>query len=154
MSAPVTDYEARLRQAIATIRELRAERDALARARSEPIAVIGMACRFPGGASTPEAYWRLLEDGVDAVTEIPAERWRLDPLPDEAADPRARATRWGAFLRDVDQFDARFFGISPREAAAMDPQQRLCSRWPGRPWSAAGRSRSGSPGRARACSWA
>ncbi|WP_437996725.1 beta-ketoacyl synthase N-terminal-like domain-containing protein [Sorangium sp. So ce185] len=121
----MTDYEARLRQAIATIRELRAERDALARARSEPIAVIGMACRFPGGASTPEAYWRLLEDGVDAVTEIPAERWRLEPAADEAPDPRARATRWGAFLRDVDKFDARFFGISPREAAAMDPQQRL-----------------------------
>ncbi|WP_437479732.1 beta-ketoacyl synthase N-terminal-like domain-containing protein [Sorangium sp. So ce1014] len=121
----MTDYEARLRQAIATIRELRAERDALARARSEPIAVIGMACRFPGGASTPEAYWRLLEDGVDAVTEIPAERWRLDPAPDEAPDPRARAVRWGAFLREVDLFDARFFGISPREAMAMDPQQRL-----------------------------
>ncbi|XYH95261.1 type I polyketide synthase [Sorangium sp. So ce1128] len=125
MSAPVTDYEARLRQAIATIRELRSERDALARARSEPIAVIGMACRFPGGASTPEAYWRLLEDGVDAVTEIPADRWRLEPMPDEAPDPRARAIRWGAFLRDVDLFDAQFFGISPREAERMDPQQRL-----------------------------
>ncbi|WP_437606619.1 beta-ketoacyl synthase N-terminal-like domain-containing protein [Sorangium sp. So ce834] len=125
MSVPVTDYEARLRQAIATIRELRAERDALARARAEPIAVIGMACRLPGGASTPEAYWRLLEDGVDAVTEIPAERWRLDPAPDEAPDPRARAVRWGGFLRDVDLFDAQFFGISPREAERMDPQQRL-----------------------------
>ncbi|WP_438004841.1 beta-ketoacyl synthase N-terminal-like domain-containing protein [Sorangium sp. So ce321] len=121
----MTDYEARLRQAIATIRELRSERDALARARSEPIAVIGMACRFPGGASTPEAYWRLLEDGVDAVMEIPAERWRLDLTPDEAPDPRARAVRWGAFLREVDLFDARFFGISPREAMTMDPQQRL-----------------------------
>ncbi|MGK3959668.1 type I polyketide synthase [Sorangium sp. So ce118] len=125
MSTQTIDYDARLRQAIATIRELRAERDALVRARTEPVAIIGMACRLPGGATTPEALFRLLEEEVDAVTEVPAERWRLGPTPDAAADPASRAVRYGAFLADVDLFDARFFGISPREAELMDPQQRL-----------------------------
>ncbi|XXT16877.1 beta-ketoacyl synthase N-terminal-like domain-containing protein [Sorangium sp. So ce429] len=125
MSTQAIDYDARLRQAIATIRELRAERDALVRARTEPVAIIGMACRLPGGATTPEAFFRLLEEEVDAVTEVPAERWRLGPTPDAAVDPASRAVRYGAFLADVDLFDARFFGISPREAELMDPQQRL-----------------------------
>jgi acyl transferase domain-containing protein len=93
----------------------------------EPIAIIGMACRFPGGASEPEAFWRLLRDGVDATTEVPAGRWDL-PGP---YDPDLRAAdglyvRRGGFLTEpVDRFDAAFFGISPREAEAMDPQQRL-----------------------------
>jgi len=83
----------------------------------EPIAVIGIGCRFPG-ADGPAAFWRLLRDGVDAIGELPPDRWNLD-----AAGPMA--SRWGGFLDQVDQFDPQFFGISPREAARMDPQQRL-----------------------------
>ena len=91
----------------------------------EPIALIGMACRLPG-ADGPEAFWRLLADGVDAISEPPPDRWRLDEHydPDPAA-PGKMSTRWGGFLARVDQFDPQFFGISPREAVQMDPQQRL-----------------------------
>jgi acyl transferase domain-containing protein len=94
-------------------------------AQPEPIAIIGIGCRFPG-ANSPQAFWHLLRDGVDAISEVPAERFNLevffDPNP---AIPGKINTRWGGFLDQVDQFDPRFFGISPREAARMDPQQRL-----------------------------
>ena len=92
----------------------------------EPIAVIGLGCRFPGGADDPDAFWRLLRDGVDAITEVPADRWDVDALyaPDPVA-PGKMSTRWGGFVGDVRGFDAAFFGISPREAASADPQQRL-----------------------------
>ena len=91
----------------------------------EPIAIVGIACRFPKAAS-PEAFWRLLRDGVDATTEVPKERWDLDAFYN--ADPGAPGkmrTRRGAFLDRVDGFDPLFFGVSPREAHEMDPQQRL-----------------------------
>ncbi|MEU0744262.1 type I polyketide synthase [Streptomyces sp. NPDC006134] len=92
---------------------------------AEPVAVVGMACRFPG-APDLDAYWRLLLDGVDAVTEVPADRWDAAALyhPDPQEPGRA-STRWGGFLTGVDRFDPEFFGISPREAALMDPQQRI-----------------------------
>jgi len=93
---------------------------------SEPIAVIGIGCRFPGGADSPRNYWKMLLDRTDAIREIPADRWIADDWYDP--DPQARGkmnTRWGSFLDDVDRFDPAFFGIAPREAAAMDPQQRL-----------------------------
>jgi acyl transferase domain-containing protein/acyl carrier protein len=95
------------------------------KATGEPIAIIGIGCRFPG-ADDPQAFWQLLRDGVDAITEVPAERFKLDAFydPDPAA-PGKTNTRWGGFLKQVDQFDPHFFGISPREAARMDPQQRL-----------------------------
>jgi acyl transferase domain-containing protein len=105
------------------------EREALVQDRpqpqDEPIAIIGMACRFPS-ASSPDAFWRLLRDGVNAITEAPRERWDPDALfdPDLTA-PGKMNTRWGGFLDRIDGFDPMFFGISPREAAAMDPQQRL-----------------------------
>jgi acyl transferase domain-containing protein/acyl carrier protein len=94
-------------------------------ANAEAIAIIGIGCRFPG-ARDPRAFWDLLRNGVDAIREVPAERFNLDDFFD--ADPAAAGkivTRWGGFIEQVDQFDARFFGISPREAASMDPQQRL-----------------------------
>ena len=91
----------------------------------EPIAIVGVGCRFPR-ASGPEAYWRLLAEGVDAVGEIPAERWdsALFYDPDREAPGRTN-TRWAALLERVDLFDCDFFRISPREAAHMDPQQRM-----------------------------
>src|SRR5262245_61974426 len=91
----------------------------------EPIAIIGIGCRFPG-ASDPQAFWKLLLDGTDMITEVPADRFDVgsvyDPRP---AAPGKTQSRFGGFLRDVSGFDADFFHVSPREAARMDPQQRL-----------------------------
>src|SRR6266567_2959329 len=93
---------------------------------AESIAIIGMSCRFPGGANTPEAFWQLLKCGRDAISEVPAERWDIDAYYDPDPDaPGKMYTRFGGFLQDLSKFDAQFFGISPREAVRMDPQQRL-----------------------------
>jgi acyl transferase domain-containing protein/acyl carrier protein len=94
-------------------------------AKHEPVAIIGIGCRFPGANDTA-AFWRLLRDGVDAVREVPADRFDQNAFYDpDPATPGKMNTRWGGFLDQVDRFDANFFGISPREAQRMDPQQRL-----------------------------
>lgn len=93
---------------------------------AEPIAIIGMACRYPGGAIDPDSYWRLLDAGVDATREIPPERWDADALYDPDPDALGKmTTRRGGFLEGVDQFDPGFFGLAPREAVHIDPQHRL-----------------------------
>jgi acyl transferase domain-containing protein/acyl carrier protein len=94
-------------------------------AESEPIAIIGIGCRFPG-SSGPLAFWESIRDGVDAITEVPADRFNVNDIYDpDSTVPGKINTRWGGFVDHVDQFDPQFFGISPREAARMDPQQRL-----------------------------
>lgn len=115
-----------LKRAIVEIRDLKARLVDVERRQHEPIAIVGMGFRFPGGAVDPETFWTLLRDGVDAIGEVPAARWPIDEFYDPDPDtPGRMATRFGGFLPDVDLFDAGFFGISPREAESMDPQQRL-----------------------------
>ena len=88
--------------------------------------MIGIGCRYPGGADTPLAFWNLIRNGVDSVTEVPPSRWAVDPIYDpDPTVPNKTNTRWGGFLEQIDQFDPQFFGIAPREVATMDPQQRI-----------------------------
>jgi acyl transferase domain-containing protein/GNAT superfamily N-acetyltransferase len=92
----------------------------------EPIAIVGMACRFPGGITDPDSFWRVLHDGVDCIGAVPANRWDADLLTaDEPGTPGRINSRFGGFIRDADRFDAAFFGIGRREALLLDPQQRL-----------------------------
>lgn len=92
----------------------------------EPIAIIGIGCRFPGGVNSPESFWQFLCNEGDAISEIPRDRIDLETYYDpQPATPGKMMTRWGGFLEQIDQFDAYFFSISPREAERLDPQQRL-----------------------------
>ena len=114
-----------LKQALLAIEELQRQVAESERRFSEPIAITGMACRFPQAGDTRQ-FWQLLQDGRDAVSEVPPSRWRID----EYYDPTPRLPEKcppaaGGCLDNVDQFDPEFFGISPREATSMDPQQRL-----------------------------
>lgn len=109
-----------LQRAVAALEKMKLRLDAVDRAAHEPIAIVGLGCRFPGGAHDANSYWGLFAKGVDAVREIPSSRWPPEAIPEERPD-----TRWAALLDDVEHFDPTFFGISPREAITLDPQHRL-----------------------------
>ena len=115
-----------LKRAFLALEDAEARFAAKLHAEREPIAIIGLACRAPGGGDDPDSFWRLMHDGVDAIAPIPADRWDHAALydPDPAAPGRI-AAHSGGFLRTIDRFDAAMFGIAPREAEGMDPQQRL-----------------------------
>ena len=122
MNAPLTP----LQQAFLALQDAEARIVELEGAQTVPIAVIGLSCRTPGGAHDAESFWRLLDEGRDAIGPIPRDRWDHDALFDaDPSRPGRIAARAGGFIEDVDQFDAPFFGISPREADGMDPLQRL-----------------------------
>jgi myxalamid-type polyketide synthase MxaB len=120
------DRRALLKEALDAVERMQEKLDATERRQSEPIAIVGIGCRLPGGASTPETFWALLRDGVDTIREAPPGRWTDEAyarlgLPAEGDRP----IHPGGFLDQIDRFDARFFGLSPREAATLDPQHRL-----------------------------
>lgn len=123
--------KALMARALEEIQRLKAENETLRHSHSTDgqqgdIAVIGLACRMPGAAETPEAFWQLLKDGHCTIAEVPANRWSIDRyFSDDEDAPGKLRCRFGSFLGDVDSLDCRLFGVSPREASYMDPQQRL-----------------------------
>ena len=122
---PSNDLD-QLKRALTALKKAHARITALEQARSEPIAIVGIACRLPGSANTPQAFWELLREGRSGMVQAPSDRWDATALQASTADePGKLQSSLGGFIDGVDQFDPHFFGISPREANAMDPQQRL-----------------------------
>ncbi len=122
----MTEQSSLLKQAFLAVQEMQARLDRAEARSREPIAIVGMGCRFPGGAVDGETFWKVLSEGRDAISAIPGDRWDADAYYDADPDrPGKMVTRCGGFLEQVDTFDAQFFEIAPREAASMDPQQRL-----------------------------
>ncbi|WP_042177045.1 type I polyketide synthase, partial [Streptomyces sp. NBRC 110035] len=127
MTTPSEKVVEALRASLKETERLRRQNRELAAAAAEPVAVVAMSCRYPGGISSPEDLWRLVDTGTDAISGFPTDRgWDLDALRDAGTDARGHSvSQQGGFLDGVADFDAAFFGISPREAVSMDPQQRL-----------------------------
>ena len=115
-----------IKRALLAIEELQAKLDSVEKKRGQPIAVIGVGCRIPGGANSPEEFWQLLHEGRNGVRRIVSDRWDAEAYYDSDPDvPGKIATHFAGFLDQVDGFEPQFFGIAPREALTMDPQQRL-----------------------------
>ncbi len=128
MTAAPSDRRAIIAEALRKIDDLAARLEIAEKGDTEPIAVVGVGCRLPGGVETPGQYWRLLQDGASGIVQVPSERWDADAYySEDHARPGTICSREGGFLTSwqPDEFDAEFFGISPREAESMDPQQRL-----------------------------
>jgi phthiocerol/phenolphthiocerol synthesis type-I polyketide synthase A len=128
MTAAPPDRRAIITEALRKIDDLTARLEVAEQGDTEPIAVVGMGCRLPGGVDSPARYWRLLQDGASGIVPVPANRWDADSYyAEDHSQPGTICSREGGFLTSwqPDEFDAEFFGISPREAASMDPQQRL-----------------------------
>ncbi|NER93848.1 MAG: SDR family NAD(P)-dependent oxidoreductase [Symploca sp. SIO1B1] len=114
-----------IQRALKAVENMQSKLEAIEYSRREPIAIIGMGCRFPGEANNPEQFWNLLHNGVDAITGVPPERWNIDDYYDpDPETPGKVYTKAGGYLDKIDQFDPQFFGISPKEALSLDPQQR------------------------------
>ena len=110
------DYRSLLQEALVEMRSLRGKLEAAEQAKTEPIAIIGMGCRFPD-ADNPQAFWELLSNGIDAISEVPTDRWDINAYFDNNPEtPGKINTRYGGFVKQLYEFDAAFFGISPREA--------------------------------------
>lgn len=115
-----------LQKAAIALQEMRARLEASQRALHEPIAIVGMACRLPGGIQSLDGFWRALENGADLRSTVPLQRWDAEALYDPTpGTPGKSYVRHGYFVRDIDQFDPFFFEMSPREAKSLDPQHRL-----------------------------
>ncbi|MFZ5526628.1 MAG: SDR family oxidoreductase [Pseudomonadota bacterium] len=126
MTSPLDPNEQRMARALQAIERLQSRLQAVESAAREPIAIVGVGCRFPGGADDAASFWSLLAAGHDAIGPVPADRWDAQALHDsDPATPGRIVSREGGFVPDPQYFDAAFFGISPKEAATLDPQQRL-----------------------------
>src|SRR5205809_1378897 len=113
-----------LKRAFLALEDMKAKLDASERAKTEPLAIVGIGCRFPGGANNPETYWRILRDGVDAVVEVPKDRWDVDAFydPDPAA-PGKSYSRSGGVIDDVYGFGRQMFGIAACDVVVTDAMQ-------------------------------
>ena len=112
------------KKALLALKQMQSKLEALEQAKHEPIAIVGIGCRFPG-ADNPEEFWQLLQNGKDAIVETPAERWDKSDYYAQPSTPGKICTTYGGFVPHLKEFDASFFRIAPREAASLDPQQRL-----------------------------
>ena len=120
------DHHHLLKQALRALEQMKQKLTDAERRSKQPIAIIGIGCRFPGGVKDAASFWQLLKGKRDAICEVPRDRWKIDDFYDaDGSNPGKMVSRYGGFLEEIDQFDAAFFGIAPREAAMMDPQQRL-----------------------------
>src|SRR5258706_13126835 len=120
------DYRELLQRAVLAVDRAKERANQLEERQREPIAIVGIGCKFPGPCEGPDAFWDRLSQGFDAITEVPEDRWSLSGWWDQDPEAPGRMySRHGGFVADIDRFDHAFFGISPKEAARMDPQQRM-----------------------------